>query len=103
MRLMMWSASNAMGHLTDGDAARLELQLDGPQRPEQRNLGGRDGSCAGCSVPCCSAHPRTEEIAPVKMADAVVVFLGARFAFATAVVQDLARTVAGQALMVVMG
>src|SRR6266705_364446 len=79
--------SEATGHLADADAARLQLELHRPQRGEQRPLSSRDGWNFVC-VPVGCTFPGAGEILPVQVADAVVVFLGAGFTFAAAVMQD---------------
>src|SRR6266702_1132406 len=93
--------SGGTGHLADADAARLELQLDGPERPEHRRFSIRH--CreyvpmpVGCPLPCSG------EVLLVQVADAVVRLVGAGFAFTAAIMQDLLRVVAREAFVVVM-
>src|SRR5258708_23695 len=91
---------SAIGHLADGDAAPLKLQLHRPQRGQHRHLGVSQGPCrshaaVGWRVPVGGAFPGAREILSVEAADAVVVPLGTGLAFCAAVVQDLCLAVAG--------
>src|SRR5258708_1881877 len=102
-----WNAASAparvsaMRYLADGDAAPLELQLHGPQRGQHRRFGCRYVTDSA-RVPLSGPLPGAREVLRVERIDAEVAVLTPGLAFAAAILEDLARAVAGQRFVVVM-